>query len=206
MKLAMEFRKYRPRLVIGLGDKTPMASPDHWQAMQITDAAVFYARLTKWDDQFEHLPPHTIARQLYCHLGQPLSGVPVAAAMCWWTSRRSWSGRWRRSVVSRRSSRRTKEGQLFDRVEWRRRLPGAAGRRRGGGVLISPRPVVTQRPDGRVCSGIVLAAASRGFRRRSSTSSGWRRFGRSGSSFSNCAGRIDHLVTIGRWQTRRSGS
>ncbi|MEM7315768.1 MAG: PIG-L family deacetylase, partial [Planctomycetota bacterium] len=44
--LAKEFRKFRPRIVIGFGDKTPMASPDHWQAMQITDAAVFYSRLT----------------------------------------------------------------------------------------------------------------------------------------------------------------
>ena len=42
VKLAIEFRKHRPRLVIGLGDRTPMASPDHWQAMQITDGAVFY--------------------------------------------------------------------------------------------------------------------------------------------------------------------
>jgi len=40
--LAKEFRKYRPKVVIGFGDRTPMASPDHWQAMQITDAAVFY--------------------------------------------------------------------------------------------------------------------------------------------------------------------
>ena len=75
VKLAIEFRKHRPRLVIGLGDKTPMASPDHWQAMQITDAAVFYSRLTKWDDQFDNLPPHTIARQLYCMLGSPLAGL-----------------------------------------------------------------------------------------------------------------------------------
>lgn len=63
--LAKEFRKYRPSLVIGFGDKTPLASPDHWQAMQITDAAVFYSRLTKWDDYFDGLPVHTIARQLY---------------------------------------------------------------------------------------------------------------------------------------------
>ncbi len=76
VKLAVEFRKYRPRLVIGLGDKTPMASPDHWQAMQITDAAVFYSRLTKWDDQFDGLAPHIIARQLYMTLGGPLSGAP----------------------------------------------------------------------------------------------------------------------------------
>lgn len=66
--LAKEFRKLRPRVVIGFGAKTPMASPDHWQAMQITDAAVFYSRLTKWDDHFDGLPVHTIQRQLYFQL------------------------------------------------------------------------------------------------------------------------------------------
>jgi LmbE family N-acetylglucosaminyl deacetylase len=66
--LAKEFRKYRPKVVIGFGDKTPMASPDHWQAMQITDAAVFYARLTKWDETFDCLPVHTISAQLYFRL------------------------------------------------------------------------------------------------------------------------------------------
>ncbi len=66
--LAKEFRKYRPRVVIGFGDKTPMASPDHWQAMQITDAGVFYSRLTKWDDVFDGLPVHTIQRQIYFKL------------------------------------------------------------------------------------------------------------------------------------------
>ena len=65
VKLATEFRRYRPRLVLGLGEKTPLASPDHWQAMQITDAAVFYSRLTKWDDEFTGLPPHVISAQLY---------------------------------------------------------------------------------------------------------------------------------------------
>lgn len=63
--LAKEFRKFCPRLVIGLGEKTPLASPDHWQTVQIVDAAVFYARLTKWDEHFDHLPPHIIAGQLY---------------------------------------------------------------------------------------------------------------------------------------------
>lgn len=66
--LAKEFRKYRPKLVIGFGEKTPLASPDHWQTMQITDAAVFYARLTKWDDHFDGLPVHTIPAQLYFSL------------------------------------------------------------------------------------------------------------------------------------------
>lgn len=76
--LAKEFRKYRPRVVIGFGDKTPMASPDHWQAMQITDAAVFYSRLTKWDDTFDNLPVHTIASQLYFRLAfEPVLMNPV---------------------------------------------------------------------------------------------------------------------------------
>jgi LmbE family N-acetylglucosaminyl deacetylase len=77
--LAKEFRRHRPRLVIGLGEKTPLASPDHWQAVQITDAAVFYSRLTKWDDQFDHIPPHIIGAQLYYTLlatsPAPLAGL-----------------------------------------------------------------------------------------------------------------------------------
>jgi bacillithiol biosynthesis deacetylase BshB1 len=77
--LAKEFRKYRPKVVIGFGVKTPLASPDHWQAMQIADAAIFYSRLTKWDEQFDHLPPHRISTQLYFRLAfEPvfLAGVP----------------------------------------------------------------------------------------------------------------------------------
>jgi LmbE family N-acetylglucosaminyl deacetylase len=63
--LATEFRRFRPKVVLGLGQKTPMASPDHWQAMQITDAGVFYSRLTKWDEHFAQLPVHSIPCQLY---------------------------------------------------------------------------------------------------------------------------------------------
>jgi bacillithiol biosynthesis deacetylase BshB1 len=63
--LAKEFRRYRPKLVLGFGEKTPLASPDHWQAMQITDAAIFYSRLSKWEHYFDDLPVHTIAMQLY---------------------------------------------------------------------------------------------------------------------------------------------
>lgn len=68
VQLGIEFRKYRPRLVLGFGDKTPLASPDHWQAMQITDAGIFYSRLTKWDEHFEGLPVHTIGGHLYYSL------------------------------------------------------------------------------------------------------------------------------------------
>ena len=66
--LAKEFRRLRPRVVVGFGAKTPMASPDHWQAMQITDAGVFYSRLTKWDEHFDGLPVHTVQKQLYYKL------------------------------------------------------------------------------------------------------------------------------------------
>lgn len=63
--VAKELRKYRPRIVLALGERTPLASPDHWQAMQLTEAAVFYSRLTKWDEAFDHLPVHTIAALYY---------------------------------------------------------------------------------------------------------------------------------------------
>lgn len=77
--LATEFRKYRPRVVIGFGDKTPLASPDHWQAMQITDAAIFYSRLTKWDSYFADLPVHKISTQLYYSLGFTAPRSPTSA-------------------------------------------------------------------------------------------------------------------------------
>lgn len=67
--LARVIRRWKPSIVIGIAGKTPMASPDHWQAVQITDAAVFYSRLTKWDDEFAGLPVHTVRRQLWYPLG-----------------------------------------------------------------------------------------------------------------------------------------
>lgn len=69
IELAKVFRRYRPRVVLGFGGKTIMASPDHFQAMQITDAAVFYSRLSKWDEHFDGLPTHAISAQL---------GFPIA--------------------------------------------------------------------------------------------------------------------------------
>jgi bacillithiol biosynthesis deacetylase BshB1 len=74
--LATVFRRLRPKLVLGFGDKTPMASPDHWQAMQITDGAIFYSRLSKWDDQFDELPPHAIDRHLYFRLALEPDSIP----------------------------------------------------------------------------------------------------------------------------------
>lgn len=64
VSLAKLFRRFRVKVVLGFAGATPMASPDHYQAMQITEAAVFYSRLTKWDDQFDGLPPHTVTNHL----------------------------------------------------------------------------------------------------------------------------------------------
>ncbi len=60
LALAKVLRRYRPAIVIGPGGATPMASPDHYQATLLTDAAIFYSRLTKWDDEFDGLPPHRV--------------------------------------------------------------------------------------------------------------------------------------------------
>jgi LmbE family N-acetylglucosaminyl deacetylase len=62
--LGKVLRQYRPRVVVGFGGKTVLASPDHYQAMLITDAAVFYSRLSKWDEYFDGLPVHTVINQL----------------------------------------------------------------------------------------------------------------------------------------------
>jgi LmbE family N-acetylglucosaminyl deacetylase len=67
--LAKVIRRWRPSIVMGIAGRTPTASPDHWQAMQITDAAVFYSRLTKWDAEFDHLPVHAVRKQLWYPLG-----------------------------------------------------------------------------------------------------------------------------------------
>jgi bacillithiol biosynthesis deacetylase BshB1 len=74
--LGKVFRRWRPRLVLGLGDKTPLASPDHAQAVAITEAAVFYSRLSKWDDAFAGLPVHTVPQLLTYFLFAGLPQVP----------------------------------------------------------------------------------------------------------------------------------
>jgi len=78
--LAKVFRRHRPRLVLGIAAKTPLASPDHAQAMAITEAAVFYSRLTKWDDTFAGLPVHTVPHLLGYFL---FAGVPEAPPGHW---------------------------------------------------------------------------------------------------------------------------
>lgn len=58
--VATVFRRFRPRIVVGMAGRTPGASPDHYQGQLILEAARFYSQLTKWDDRFENTPPHRI--------------------------------------------------------------------------------------------------------------------------------------------------
>lgn len=74
VKLARLFRRYRPRLVICMGGRTQMASPDHFAAQSICEAAVFYSRLTKWEAYFEPYPPHHVERMVYWPVRSDLSG------------------------------------------------------------------------------------------------------------------------------------
>src|SRR3972149_1909267 len=43
-------RKYKANILVGMAGRTPAASPDHYQAQLLTEAARFYAQFTKWDD------------------------------------------------------------------------------------------------------------------------------------------------------------
>jgi LmbE family N-acetylglucosaminyl deacetylase len=79
LALARVFRRHRPRVVLGFGGKTVMASPDHYQAMLITDAAVFYSRLTKWDEHFDGLTPHAVDTQLGFPVGLHSIDMPEAS-------------------------------------------------------------------------------------------------------------------------------
>jgi LmbE family N-acetylglucosaminyl deacetylase len=77
--LAKVFRQHRPKVVLGFGGKTVLASPDHYQAMLITDAAVFYSRLTKWDEHFDGLAVHTVSNQLSFPIALHGLDLPQAA-------------------------------------------------------------------------------------------------------------------------------
>lgn len=145
LALAKEFRKYRPRVVIGFGDKTPMASPDHWQAMLITDAAVFYSRLTKWDDQFDGLPVHVISKQLYFRLA--FEPATLAGFHSHFTVDIS------DTLETKLASIRCYQSQfppakeaVYDRVRGAAMISGAAAGFQAGEVFVCTRPLGTTEP------------------------------------------------------------
>lgn len=65
LKLATVLRRYKPRTVVTMAGRTVSASPDHYQAQLITEAARFYSQLTKWDDRFDGTAPHRMDHLLY---------------------------------------------------------------------------------------------------------------------------------------------
>ena len=64
-KLATEFRRYRPGMVMIAAGRTPAASPDHYQGGLIAEAARFYSQLTKWDDRFAGTAPYRVPHLVY---------------------------------------------------------------------------------------------------------------------------------------------
>ncbi len=64
--LATEFRRWRPRVVIGTFGRTPAASPDHYQGQLLIEAARFWSQLTKWDERFHGIPPYRVPHLVYC--------------------------------------------------------------------------------------------------------------------------------------------
>lgn len=59
-QVAAVLRRTRPRILVAMAGRTPAASPDHYQAQLLVEAARFYSQLTKWDDRFDGTPPHRI--------------------------------------------------------------------------------------------------------------------------------------------------
>lgn len=79
MALATALRRYRPKVLVTMAGRTPAASPDHYQAQLIAEAARFYAQLTKWDDRFGGTPPFRIDHLVY----RP---IRIAAEITHWHS------------------------------------------------------------------------------------------------------------------------
>jgi LmbE family N-acetylglucosaminyl deacetylase len=165
--LAKEFRKYRPDLVIGFGDKTPMASPDHWQAMQITDAAVFYSRLSKWEEHFGDLPVHRISAQLYFSLTfDPVPRIPGASVFV--ADITDTLDAKLQSVRCYRTQFPPEKDYIFERIRGAALQCGTAAGYGAGELFISPRIVGTPNlmslmfPVGHVGSGPLAEEESRG--------------------------------------------
>ncbi|MCG3138326.1 MAG: N-acetyl-alpha-D-glucosaminyl L-malate deacetylase 1 [Phycisphaerae bacterium] len=63
--VASVIRRLHPKILVGMAGRTPGASPDHYQAQLITEAARFYAQLTKWDDRFGGTAPFRVDHLVY---------------------------------------------------------------------------------------------------------------------------------------------
>lgn len=143
--LAKLLRRHRPRLVLGLLGMTPLASPDHWQTRLITDAAVFYSRLTKWDHRFDGHPPHTVPHLLHYRLN--LESAPsIEAPHSFVMDISDTLEQKLRGIACYRTQFPPAKQHVFERV---RNLAMHAGQAAGfsaGEVLFSPRPLGIRDP------------------------------------------------------------
>ncbi|WP_390896842.1 PIG-L family deacetylase [Rubinisphaera margarita] len=135
--LAKVFRRYRPKIVLGIADKTPLASPDHWQAVQITDAAVFYSRLTKWDGEFDGLPVHTVSKQLWYPLGLRRMPYPEGSRH-FVTDISDVLDVKLKAIRAYETQFPESKAHVFEMVESQARFFGAAAEYSAGEMLISP--------------------------------------------------------------------
>jgi N-acetylglucosamine malate deacetylase 1 len=138
--LAREFRFWRPKVVVGLGSKTPLASPDHYQTVQITDAAVFYSRLSKWEQHFNDLPTHTIARQLYYCLSFEPSPLANFASQFTLDIGESLETKLE-SIACYKTQFPPKKNHVFDRVRSLALSVGMAAGFEAGEVFANTRPI-----------------------------------------------------------------
>ncbi|WP_437206353.1 PIG-L family deacetylase [Planctomicrobium sp. SH664] len=139
--LAKILRTYRPKIVMGIADKTPLASPDHWQAMQITDAAVFYSRLTKWDGEFDGLPVHTIRQLLWYPLNFGTSWMAEAAGSMVVDISDTLDQKLA-AVREYKTQFPPAKDRVFQMVESQARVLGHAAGVQAAELLIAPKPVV----------------------------------------------------------------
>ena len=63
--LATALRRYRPKIMVAMAGRTPSASPDHYQAQLIAEAARFYSQFTKWNDRFANTEPFRVDHLVY---------------------------------------------------------------------------------------------------------------------------------------------
>lgn len=135
--LAKEFRRYRPRLVLGLGGKTPTASPDHYQAALITEAAVFYSRLTKWPQYFGDLEPYTVGALWYFFMA-PRVLTPVQENAIVIDVGGSAIEKKRAALACYRSQFPPSKGAVLDRILTFNRQQGLAAGFEAGEIVTSP--------------------------------------------------------------------
>ena len=63
--VATFLRRYRPKALVVMAGRTPAASPDHYQAQLVAEAARFYSQLTKWNERFDGTEPFRIEHLVY---------------------------------------------------------------------------------------------------------------------------------------------